>query len=232
MTGLSLSAWSVFFYGDFMAEDYKSKKLTTPLVTLAWPYLGEPKQGGEYDGEFGVYKCDIVLDPANEDHNKFIKELESLGEWAKGEVKRVEGKSKVTCREVPVTEQLNKDKKPTGMMKLSVRLSAGGRDKNGKEFSRSLLVVGADRRPLPKSEASSVSAGSTAYVGLEAKPYFVAGVGGLSLKMKAVQVIDLVRYGAVEASDFFDVQEGFSSSSIQDDAEESDVPEVQEDHDF
>jgi hypothetical protein len=52
-------------------------------------------------------------------------------------------------------------------------------------------------------EKSSIGAGSLLRVELDTKPYFVSGIGGLSIKLNSVQVVDLVPFGQLQASSQF-----------------------------
>jgi hypothetical protein len=67
---------------------------------------------------------------------------------------------------------------------------------------------------LRMTEEIAVGNGSDVKVAFEPMPYMVAGTKkvGVSLRLKAVQVIDLVEYGS-PATSVFDEEDGFTASA-------------------
>lgn len=85
--------------------------------------------------------------------------------------------------------------------------------RDGKTYTRTVAVVDAKRNPLDKS--TLIGNGSTVKVAFEAAPYYLATdkVAGLSLRLKAVQVLELVSYSKGTDA-FFDEEEGFVSEAV------------------
>jgi len=81
--------------------------------------------------------------------------------------------------------------------------------KSGKVYEQHVTVVDAKKKPT----TVDIGNGSTVKVAVDPNPYYVASTktAGISLRLQAVQVIDLVEYKG-KASDVFDEEEGYEST--------------------
>jgi hypothetical protein len=93
------------------------------------------------------------------------------------------------------------------------KLKASGiNGKTGETFTQKPVVVGPDKAPLPSSV--KVANGSTGKVAYEIAPYLHGQSLGLQLRLRMVQVLNLIEYvaqGAVD--DVFGVEEGYETIS-------------------
>lgn len=100
----------------------------------------------------------------------------------------------------------------TGEIEFKFKLKAKVNTRDGRTFEQKVAVVDAKRTPM--TEEIAVGNGSDVKVAFEPMPYMVAGTKkvGVSLRLKAVQVIDLVEYGS-PATSVFDEEDGFTASA-------------------
>ncbi len=100
----------------------------------------------------------------------------------------------------------------TGEIEFKFKLKAKVNTRDGRTFEQKVAVVDAKRTPMTQEIA--IGNGSDVKVAFEPMPYMVAGTKkvGVSLRLKAVQVIDLVEYGS-PATSVFDEEDGFTASA-------------------
>jgi len=194
-------------------------KQGTPVLKAIWPALGTPKVGGEYDGEYGKYQLTLLFDPKSAEGKALmdsIKKLEKkatdvINSWAKANNKKV-----LALREFNIRDQLagpDEDAKPTGMKMISFSSSAAYLSKKtGRVVQTPVLVKDSTGNALSTELKDEISTGSLVRVAFDATPYYVSDVGGLSLKMKFVQLKKLIRYGEdIETTDYFsdELEDGY-----------------------
>ena len=100
----------------------------------------------------------------------------------------------------------------TGEIEFKFKLKAKVNTRDGRTFEQKVAVVDAKRSPITQEIA--IGNGSDVKVAFEPMTYMVAGTKkvGVSLRLKAVQVIDLVEYGS-PATSVFDEEDGFTASA-------------------
>ncbi len=176
------------------------KYLVSPFCEAQYPYLNEPDT--EFD-EAGKYKVNLVLDPENPEHKKYLENLEKMAADKYGD-----------DAHVPIGDHKNQDGVLTGLKVV--------------KFSSNYPPKLYDRRNKP-SEAR-VGAGSIAQV--SAKPNFykgIAGRSGLNLYLSAVKVRELVEPSAGTAEAFgFGLEPEFAEEVSPFDGEPETVGEEQE----
>ena len=81
-----------------------------------------------------------------------------------------------------------------------------------------------DSKQKPIGDEVRIGSGTTMRCGVEVRPWYVASQGvGVSLRLRVVQVIDLVEFGGGGASGFdFEDEEGFESVAAAMDEHEGD----------
>lgn len=101
----------------------------------------------------------------------------------------------------------------TGNVVFKTKLKARIKSRTGETYSQSVSVVDAKKTPMDGSQM--VGNGSTIKVAVEPVPYLMQSTKqvGVSLRLKAMQVVDLVEYGA-PSTDVFDEEDGFVSKAV------------------
>jgi len=93
------------------------------------------------------------------------------------------------------------------------KLKASGiNSKTGATFTQKPVVVGPNNAPIPNN--IKVANGSTGKIAYEIAPYLHGQSLGLQLRLRMVQVLNLIEYiPSVDADDIFEVEEGYESIS-------------------
>ena len=99
---------------------------------------------------------------------------------------------------------------PTGNVVFKFKMKAEVRKKDGTTFEQRPVVVDAKRSPVDRTVG--IGNGSVVKVAFEAAPYVVQNVAGAALRLKAVQVIDLIEYNGAGGDSLFDEEDGYSGS--------------------
>lgn len=84
-----------------------------------------------------------------------------------------------------------------------------------------------------KKFTANIGSGSTAKLSISLEGYTVAGKTGVSVKLKAVQIIDLVEYGSGNAGSYgFEEEDGYVASDTDEELTTNSNPEDDEEADF
>jgi hypothetical protein len=170
--------------------------------------------------ELGEYK--VTLKISKSDATDMVRSVNQsiLDSLAKAE-KDNKGK-KVKEAPKPYTEEGD-----FVFFKLKMKASGVNR-KTQEKFSQRPTLFDAKKNPLPTDV--SIWGGSTLKCAYQEIPYFTPMLGaGVSLRLKAVQVIKLVQ--GKSDTNIFKEEDGFESKSNSE-SENSDAPKVQESSDF
>jgi Single-stranded DNA-binding protein, Bacteriophage T7 len=205
-----------------------TKRVTAPNFTsfkgtFKYPRLNEPDTKFKAEGEYSVKLIGRLDDPAV---HAFVQKLMPLHEAA---VKRAEGLikkgKKLTVNPLFNTVFDETTEEDTGEIEFTFKMAASGEYKNGpkagQKWSRKPGLFDAKGNAMVK--APSIWGGTVGKVSFEVgvdresgEPgYFVPGTGacGLSLRLLAVQIIDLVSGGQRTAAAYgFGEEEGYSAS--------------------
>lgn len=201
----------------------QNKKITTPVATAVWPSLNEPDY--RFD-ENGIFNVRLRFDPtSNEDHATFIAKLEAQYEKAveselaaltKAKRARAEkaGKAKADSPLRPVFDDQGEE---TGEVEINFKMRASGVSrKSGERWTRKPTLFDA----AGNKTTAIIGGGSQIKVAFTMGSFFMATVGaGLSLRLEAVQIVELVAPGGTADSFGFDAIEGGFDSSSSDDFE-------------
>lgn len=226
------------------------QNLKTPRGTLKWPKLNEPDHGTEKfpcKNPAGEYKTKLVLDRNDPGVEAFLDKIDKAMERAEELAsekfkdlplktrKALEAKGGITA-DLPYQEIYDEDtEQPTGQVEILFKMQAGGvRKKDGKKWSQTPGLFDSKKQPL--SRKIVIWGGSTAVVNFDLEPYFIEGTGkfGVSKRLQAVQVLQLVSAGGSKsASSYgFDEEEGFDSSEYADaEVDTDDTADVSDDDD-
>lgn len=108
----------------------------------------------------------------------------------------------------------DKDGNETGLVEFRFKLKAKVQTRDGSLYDQKPIVVDAKRNPMDSNNL--IGNGSTVKVAFEPIPYVMASTKqvGVSLRLKGVQVIELVEYGNGGAS-MFDEEDGFVAEKME-----------------
>ena len=133
-------------------------------------------------------------------------------------------KNTLTTQDVCTTVFDRETGDDTGLVEFKFKLKAKVQKRDGTYYEQQPAVL--DSKKVPISKDVLVGNGSRVKVAFEPIPYVMATTkkAGVSLRLKAVQVIDLVEYGN-SATSVFDEEDGFVAPPA---TEASNAPVIEE----
>lgn len=180
----------------------KNPRYVTPAGIAQYPYLSKPDTKFNPDGE---YKMKLeVSDPTGVQalvtflDEQIVKSVELAKKENPGK--------KIKTGDAPYS--INED---SGKITVSFKLKAKVTPKNGEPFEQRPAIFDAKGKPL---QDVNVGGGSKVKVAYEVVPFYTALVGAsISLRMKAVQVIDLKEFsGGASAEGYgFGEEDGYEA---------------------
>jgi hypothetical protein len=197
-----------------MAEKKKIVRIVTPKGTAKYCYVNTPMTKFDPDG---VYKTDLVIPSA--DCVGLCVELDTMADEAYKEAcdnaKTPLIKRGIT-RQAPYAEEFDESGEvPTGNIVFKFKTKAKVTSKEGREYNFTPQIFDAQGKAVDIAKVM-VYGGSTIKVNFTPTSYYVPGtkMAGVSLKLNAIQIIELVSGGSRQASDYgFDEEDGYTSSS-------------------
>lgn len=171
----------------------KTKTITTPVGIGRYTWLNTPDK--TYDEAYGVYRTDLIL--SEEDWNAFKLEIKPLYEQALADEQVKQGKKKLKQHGSPISID------EEGQHILKCKLKAGGKRKDGSEYTLSVGRFDGNGKPLDKGV--TIGGGSKIKLALRPKFWYVSALGfGMTLEPHAVQVLELesIQAGAASATTY------------------------------
>lgn len=225
-------------------EKQKYVRTTTPKGKANYPWLNTPDTKFDADG---VFKCNLIV-PAKE-AKALIKQIDDEVKKAvadaKAKAKPADAK-KIKEGEKPYAEEVDDEGEPTGNIVFKTKQRAKIKTKKGDIIDKVIPIFDAKGTRIQ----ANVGGGSTLKLNVELAYYYVAAqkTAGVSLRLQAVQVYDLVEFGSGASAGsygFSDDEDGYEgeayvapsksnnnknkkkkSSDDSDDSEESDEEDV------
>jgi hypothetical protein len=184
-------------------------KLTTPKATFKYPKLIEAET--KFNPE-GVYKVTAVI-PA-EDAVGVADQLDALLEAHKASLKAQSPTTKFKLVD-PSFGYEDIDGAPCFV--LTAKMKAKGVSRDGRAWSSAPALFDAKGAAVKDRESlRGMWSGTTGRVSFEACPFYQPGIGvGLSLRLKAVQILDLVESGGTADAFGFQEEAGWASTSVE-----------------
>lgn len=181
--------------------------MTSPKGTAVWPWLNEPDT--QYD-ENGVY-C-VTLRISDEEAEPLMAKLKDIfKEGYDAEVKK-QKKQKLRIANMPWADHEDDQGNKTGMVDFKFKQNAVY-EYEGKKIDNRVHLIDSKRNPV----TDQIGGGSSIRIGFEPYVWFVPSMGvGMKLRLKVVQVIDLVQFSKGQNTDEFDFEEekdGFTSAT-------------------
>lgn len=215
-----------------MAKKQKLPVYISPKGVASYPYLLK------YDDKFvkeGEYSVKLILDA--DENKEFLDDLKSKAEavYKKTiaelkEAKKVKAAKALTMH-VPFSEEEDDEGEPTGRVVLNFKLKHQVTTGEGKTFTQQPDVFDAKKKPL--ADDTRIGSGSIIRVAFNIIEFYAAANknAGLSLRLKAAQIIDLVEYGGNNAESYgFGEEDGFEADDADDANDFDDDDEDEEDN--
>lgn len=192
---------------------------TSPKGRAIYPHLHAPDTKFDSDG---VYTIKLQVDP--EDAQEMLTFLEGQMAESLAKAKRDNPKKAKSIKAADVPYKTEED----GSIVFSFKMKAVGTRKDGTKFQRRPRLFDAKGQPAPNG--LRVGGGSLCRVSFEVYQFWTALIGaGVSLRLEAVQVIELKEFGGPSAETFgFGEEEGgfdadtASEAMAAEDAEDAD----------
>ncbi len=210
------------------AKRAKRPVYTSPKGIARYPRLDKPDTKFNADGD---YKVDLVLATDSAEAVALMAKIDA-GIAASFEYAKKENKGKKVKQADPpygvVTEKVKDEVIETDKTKFSFKLKAVGRNKKtGESWTCRPVVFDARGQVLDVSKIK-LGGGSEIKVAYEMNPYFMAATSsaGVSLRLKAVQVLKLVEWQSnQDASAFgFGQEDGYDGAGDEGDGDEAATP--------
>jgi hypothetical protein len=196
-----------------MAATGKKKKVlvVTPVGVAVWPHLHSPDTKFDKDG---VYRVQLAYAADSAEAKQLKAQIDA---WVQKAIetenkKRAEdGKKplagKIKMADLPYKMETNDEGEETGRMLFNFKQKAKGKTREGEVFERRVALYLKGGAPLPKDK--KIGGGSKLQVSYEPNPFYTGGLGaGVSLRLEAVMVHELVEWAQRDASGFgFDVDD-------------------------
>jgi len=189
-----------------------------------WAKVFEPDTRFVPEGE---YSAQVIVPEA--EAAIVCEQLEKLINMEFDKAVKEKPQLKATLSKRPAAEpQIDDEGNPTGNLIFKTKLKARIKTKAGVVKEQKVFVYDAKKNLLPSNIA--VGNGSVIKVAVEPFPYVMQSTKqvGVSLRLKGVQVIELVEYGA--PSSMFDEEDGFVAEAVaKDDSADAFDDEMTED---
>lgn len=177
-----------------------------------WCKVFEPDTRFNDDGE---YSTQVILPVA--EAAQVCEQLEALVDEEYAKLVKEKPALKVGLSKRPVFEhEVDENGNETGNVVFKTKLKALIRGKNGTNYPQKVNVVDSKRTPM--SGTQLVGNGSVIKVAVEPNTYYMPSNKqvGVSLRLKALQVIDLIEHGG-SIDNLFDEEDGFVTSAVEKD---------------
>ncbi|RWO57038.1 hypothetical protein [Mesorhizobium sp.] len=213
-------------------------RISTPRVTLKYPKLDKVDYGSEkYPDPDGSYNTRIIADRADPKVSAMLAKIDKSMErakelaeekFAKMDIKarkKIEAKTGGIVADEPYSIVYDEDtEEDTGKIEMKVKMKASGTRKDKTKWTAKPDLFDGKGKPLKKG--IQIWGGSVAILNLDLEPYFVDGSGsyGVSRRLNAVQIIELVSGGQRAASSYgFEAEEdGFDANDVDVEDDDSD----------
>lgn len=165
------------------------EQLTTPTGIAVYPRLNEPDTKFDKDG---VYSVDLRLDREDEEAAAFLTSLQESADRSYQSLCEEHGRKNLKRAPMPFKDEegVEGGLSKTLRIKFKLKAKAGNAEKSWAQRPIIYDSLGNPYDPVP-----SIGSGSEIRVAFQVVPYFTAMVGaGVSLRMKAVQVLRLVEF--------------------------------------
>jgi hypothetical protein len=187
-----------------------ANKMMTLKGNAMWAKVFEPDT--KFDPN-GIYTINLQM--PEEDAAEMCEQLEQLAqERFNQEVKRKPALKNTLSMSTPINPVYDRETgDATGDVEFKFKLKAKINTKAGDVYEQKVAVFDAKRKPI--DGGVNIGNGSTVKVAFEPIPYMMSATKtvGVSLRLKAVQVIDLVEYS--NSASIFDEEDGYEATTAE-----------------
>jgi len=183
----------------------KYQKVTSPAGRAIFPRLNEPDTKFDEDG---VFKVDLAVDL--EKAADFMEKVSNIVNDFAEEQRAEQPKLKRYSIEMPWEDEMDDDGNETGNVRIRFKRKAVVRPKDKEPIHFTVPIFDAKLNQMNEQ----VWGGSTLKVSAEIVPYAMAALKqiGASLRIRGVQVLELVSGSYADPSSMFDEEEGFETT--------------------
>jgi hypothetical protein len=177
-----------------------------------WAKVFEPDTRYVPEGEYSI-QVSIPETQAAE----VCEQLENMAQAKLSEVVKEQPKLKaVLSTRTPFDLDTDEAGNPTGNILFKTKMKARVKSRDGRVYEQKPAVVDAKRTPMDGSQL--IGNGSLVKVAVEPVPYMMQSTKqvGVTLRLKAVQIINLGEYGKT-ATSIFEEEDGFVASAVRKD---------------
>lgn len=177
-----------------------------------WAKVFEPDTRYVPEGEYSI-QVSVPETQAAE----VCEQLENMAQAKLSEVVKEQPKLKaVLSTRTPFELDTDEAGNPTGNILFKTKMKARVKSRDGRVYEQKPAVVDAKRTPMDGSQL--IGNGSLVKVAVEPVPYMMQSTKqvGVTLRLKAVQIINLVEYGKT-ATSIFEEEDGFVASAVRKD---------------
>lgn len=185
-----------------------NKPLITPAGIAVYPHLNAPDTKFNPDGD---YRTGLRL--AKADAQALLDKLTEIAEAGYQEACKEQKKPKLKRADLPIKDETDEDGNETGFVVINFKAKAKLKDRSGKVFDKKIGLFDAKGKAVDPAK-NAIWGGSKIKVAFDAVPFYVPALGaGLSLRLKGVQILELVSGGAGSAESLgFQKEDGFEVS--------------------
>ena len=190
-----------------MATKKKKTMMTTPKGIAAWPWLNTPDTRWD---DVGVYSVTLLLE--REEASILLEEsLKPFFKVGYEAVLHEQGKKSLKTASLPWSDEEDDEGNATGKVKFKFK-NKSSYVHDGEKVENRVVLLDTQKSVIQ----SRVGGGSVIRVGFEPYVWYVPSMGvGMTLRVRAVQVIELVEYNGSGGADAFDfeVEAGFAAEA-------------------
>lgn len=194
----------------------------TPVGVAVYPHLNKPDT--KFDTETGgKYRVKLSI-PAKE-CGAFIKEIDKV--YEQNIVKEAEARDQdvedIRRANKPYTEE-KVDGKKTGNILISFSMKAKGKAKDGTEWEQRPQFFDGSGNNMPHDKLPQIGGGTKMCINCTLAPWFVGSQGaGVTLRINAIQIIELVEYGGNKSANDFGFDTSGEAIELEDDTTTEEV---------
>jgi len=202
-----------------MAEKKAANKTyTTPKGIAVFPWVNKPDTKFNPEGTYSI-KLKLPTDDAKT--QELIALIDKAMADAAAEAKKENPKKQIKSADAPYKPEYDDNGDETGNTLFTFKLKAKVKSKSGEVFSQRPKLFDAKG----KAVTANLGGGSIVKVAFAIAPFYAPTLGaGVTLRLYAVQIIDLKTYGEKSADAYgFGEEEGYEGGS--EGQAEDDVPQ-------
>jgi hypothetical protein len=183
--------------------------LVTPFGAARYPRLNTPDTQFKPEGEF---RSDILVDPDDPQVVDFIAKIDAIYQANIEERVKVEKipLKKLKLGSKPYKMETDKEGNETGRLQIRASMMAHVETKSGKSWDQRPTLLDGKKQPI----SAAIGGNSVIRMVVEPNPWYTAALGaGVSLRLKTVQVKELVSPTTRDGSEMLDEVDGYTDEA-------------------